>query len=354
MPDATQTPAVRRFGTFEINLHSGELRKNGMRLRLSGQPFQVLAVLVERAGDVVTREELHSKLWPADTFVDFDHGLNNTVARIREVLDDSSDSPRYVQTIPRRGYRFIAPLTNVHSARIAGSAADSTIAASQTMLGPAASGRRPVSERRLVFTRPMAWLVGAVVIAVLVVSFVSYRASVRSAGQSAVKSLAVLPLKNLSGDPTQEYFADGMTEALITELGKISALQVISHQSVLAYRQTAEPLPQIARELKVNALLEGTALRSGSKVRITVNVLQAVPERHLWAESYELDQRDVLTVQGEVARGVAGQIRVRLMPQEQARLSNSRPVDPEAYEAYLLGRAYFYKMATPANWIKAK
>src|SRR6266478_3942286 len=133
MPDATQTPAVRRFGTFEINLHSGELRKNGMRLRLSGQPFQVLAILIERPGEVITREELHSKLWPADTFVDFDHGLNNAVARIREVLDDSSDAPRYVETLPRRGYRFIAPVTNVHLARLAGSAPDSTIAASQTM-----------------------------------------------------------------------------------------------------------------------------------------------------------------------------------------------------------------------------
>ena len=170
-----------------------------------------------------------------------------------------------------------------------------------------------------------------------------------------ITSIAVLPLKNLSGDPAQDYFADGMTEALITELGKISTLQVISHQSVLGYRQTAKPLPQIARDLKVNALLEGTALRSGGKVRITVNVVQAVPERHLWAESYELDQRDVLTVQGEVARGVAGQIRVRLMPQEQARLANSRPVDPEAYEAYLLGRAYSYKaITTRTSWARAK
>src|SRR5437879_3794880 len=158
-----------------------------------------------------------------------------------------------------------------------------------------------------------------------------------------ITSIAVLPLKNLSGDAAQDYFTDGMTEALITELGKISTLQVISHQSVLGYRQTAKPLPQIARELKVNALLEGTALRSGGKVRITVNVVQAVPERHLWAESYEFDQQDGIAVQGEVARGVARQIRVRLMPEEQARLGTSQRVDPEAYEAYLLGRAYSYK-----------
>src|SRR6266436_1257373 len=169
-----------------------------------------------------------------------------------------------------------------------------------------------------------------------------------------ITSIAVLPLKNLSGDSAQDYFADGMTEALITELGKISTLQVISHQSVLGYRQTGKPAPQIARELKVNALLEGTTLRSGDRVRITANLVQAVPERHLWAESYEFNQRDVLVVQGEVARGVAGQIRVKLMPQEQARLTSSRSVNPEAYEAYLLGRAYSYKARTRTNWTRAK
>src|SRR2546427_910391 len=169
-----------------------------------------------------------------------------------------------------------------------------------------------------------------------------------------ITSIAVLPLKNLSGDPQQDYFVDGMTEALITELGKISSLQVLSYQSVIGYRQTTRPLPQIARELKVDALLEGAVLRSGDKVRITANLVQAVPERHLWAESYEFDQRDVLVVQGEVARNVARQIPVKLTPQEQARLATSRPVDPEAYRAYLLGRAYFYKTSTPTNLKRAK
>src|SRR3989441_10753892 len=153
----------------------------------------------------------------------------------------------------------------------------------------------------------------------------------------AATSIAVLPLKNLSGDPQEDYFADGMTEALITELGRISSLRVLSYQSVVGYRHTAKALPQIAQELKVNALLEGAVLRSGDKVRITANLVQAVPERHLWAESYEFDRRDVLLVQGEVARNVARQIPVKLTPQEQARLATSRPVDPEVYEAYLRG-----------------
>ncbi len=216
------------------------------------------------------------------------------------------------------------------------------------LIATATPGRR----RRIVFSATAALTLLAVGLGLNVVGLRDRLLGRPLAGE--ITSIAVLPLKNLSGDPAQEYFADGMTEALITELGKISTLQVISHQSVLGYRQTAKPLPQIARDLKVNALLEGTVLRSGGKVRITVNVVQAAPERHLWAESYEFDQRDVLAVQGEVARGVAGQIRVRLMPQEQARLSNSRPVDPEAYEAYLLGRAYSYKAMTSASWTRAK
>jgi TolB-like protein/Tfp pilus assembly protein PilF len=169
-----------------------------------------------------------------------------------------------------------------------------------------------------------------------------------------VTSIAVLPLKNLSDDPKQDYFADGITEVLTTELGKISTLQVRSYQSVIGYRQTAKPLQHIARELKVDALLEGAVLRSGDRIRITAKLVQATPERHLWAESYEFDQRDILAMQGEVALHVARQIRVKLTPQEQARLTTSRRVDPEAYQAYLLGRAHFYKTKTATSAMKAK
>jgi TolB-like protein/Tfp pilus assembly protein PilF len=169
-----------------------------------------------------------------------------------------------------------------------------------------------------------------------------------------VTSIAVLLLKNLSDDPKQDYFADGITEVLTTELGKISSLQVRSYQSVIGYRQTAKPLQQIARELKVDALLEGAVVRSGDRVRITAKLVQATPERHLWAESYEFDQRDILAKQGEVALHVARQIRVKLTPQEQARLATSRRVDPEAYQAYLLGRAHFYKTKTQTSVMKAK
>ena len=167
-----------------------------------------------------------------------------------------------------------------------------------------------------------------------------------------ITSMAVLPLKNLSGDPRQDYFADGMTEALITELGKISTLRVLSYRSAIGYRQTAKPLSEIARELKVDALLDGAVVRSGDRVRITANLVEAVPERHLLAETYEFDSRDVLAVQGAVARDVARKIRVKVTAQEQARLTTARRVNPEAYEAYLLGRAYFNKI--PTGWTRAK
>jgi TolB-like protein/Tfp pilus assembly protein PilF len=169
-----------------------------------------------------------------------------------------------------------------------------------------------------------------------------------------IGSIAVLPLTNLSGDPEQNYFADGMTEALITELGKISALQVLSHQSVSGYKQTVKRLPEIARELQVDALIEGTVLQSGNRVRVTANLVKAAPERHLWAESYQFDRQDILAVQGEVARDVASRIRVHVTPQEQARLTRSRRIDPEVHQAYLLGRAYLFQAPTTTNWRRAK
>jgi len=288
-----------RFGVFEIHLASGELRKRGIKVKLHDQPLRVLTLLLERPGQVVTRDKLKEKLWATDTVVDFDHGLNSAINKVREALGDSADSPRFIETVPRHGYRFIYPVATV-----------------------------PVGTLDAGFlSRP-------------------------SAGEGT--SIAVLPLRNLSGDPGQDYFADGMTEALITELGKLSGLRLLSYQSVLGYRQTAKSLPQIARELNVEVVLEGSVLRAENRIRITANLVQAVPERHLWAESYEFDQRDVLAVQGAAARDVAAQILVKVTPQEKERLVTPKPVDPEAHEAYLLGRAHLYKAGTPTSWMRAK
>ncbi len=337
MPDATQASAVRRFGAFEINLQAGELRKRGMRLRLSGQPFQVLAVLVEHAGNVVTREELHSKLWLSDTFVDFDHGLNNAIARIREVLDDSSETPRYVETIPRRGYRFIAPVADVRQVTESASSAESTVSPAPKIACPDAPSPSVVTAaKRFPSRRLQMWLGGVAVLGVAALLFVLYRGkSAKGWRGPAITSLAVLPLSNLSGDPEQEYFADGMTEALIAELGKISAPRIISRQSIMQYKGSKKGLSEIARELNVDAVLEGTVERSGDRVRVLVRLDQVSPEGQLWSNQYNRDIRDLLRLQDEIARAVTDEIQVRLTPDERIHLASSRPVDPEAHDDFL-------------------
>ena len=271
-----------QFGIFEVDLRSGELRKRGVKVKLQEQPLQILGILLEKPGEVVTREELRQRIWPADTFVDFDHGLNNAIRRLREALGDSAETPRYIETLSRRGYRFISNF------------------------GAATSGACPP------------------------------------------RSLAVLPLENLSRDPEQEYFAEGLTEALITTLAKIGELRVISRTSAMQYKGVHKPLREIAQELDVDAIVEGTVLRVGRRVRITAQLIDAPKETHLWAESYERDLRDVLTLQSEVAKAIAREVRVKIAPQEQANLAQPQPVDPEAYEAHLKGRYHWNRRSGEA------
>jgi TolB-like protein/DNA-binding winged helix-turn-helix (wHTH) protein/Flp pilus assembly protein TadD len=331
------------FGEFEVNLRSGELRKRGIKIKLHDQPFQVLTILLEQPGEVVTRERLCQRLWPGDTFVDFDVGLNSAVKKLRDALHDSAETPRFIETLPRRGYRFIAAvdLPTVGSDQPAAAGAERL--PSQTEATDVAP--RALSSARL--ERALIAGVTSTLVAVVVVAFniggVRDRLSGKP-GTTRIESIAVLPLVNLSSDSEQEYFAVGVTEALITDLGKISALRVISHTSVMQYRDTKKSLPEIARDLKVDALVEGTVARSGDRVRITANLVQASPERQLWADSYERDLGDILMLQDDVARAIANGIQIKLTPQEQARLASARPVSPEAYEAYVKGR-YFMDMS---------
>ncbi len=340
MPDATQVPVVRRFGVFEIDLQSGELRKSGMRLRLSGQPFEVLAVLVRRPGDVVTREELHSKLWSADTFVDFDHGLNNAVARIREVLDDSAEAPRYVETIPRRGYRFIAPLTDVRPTTVPASAAESKLSSASEIIRSQASAPTVLAtEKRFISTRLKVLLGGVAMLALFTFALVLYRSSAaKRASQPAIKSLAVLPLKNLSGDPTQEYLADGMTEAIIGRLSRIHDLRVVSRTSVMRFKDTKLSVPEIARALRVDAIVEGSVIQEGSRIRVHARLIRGATDQHFWSEAYDRELRDVLGLQSEVAQSIARKVEVTVTGEEHARLTAARSVSPEVYENYLKGR----------------
>src|SRR5438445_10722148 len=277
MEGAHPSRGAVRVGVFEVDLRVGELRKKGIKVKLQDQPFQILQVLLEHSGEVVTREELRERIWPADTFVDFDQGLNNAIKRLRESLSDSPDNPRFIETIPRHGYRFIG------------------------MTGSSTPGR--------------------------------------------MRSLAVLPLENLSHDPQQEYFAEGLTEALITTLAKIGELRVVSRTSAMLYKNVRKPLSEIARELEVDAIVEGTVLRAGHRGRITAQPIDAPKEMHLWAESYERDLRDVLALQAEVAQAIAREIRVKLTPGDQARFAEVRAVDPDAYEAYLRGRYHWNRRA---------
>ena len=324
------TPPVQfvRFGVFEFDVRAGELRKRGIRLPLQGLPIQILGILLEKPNEVVTRDELRSRLWPADTFVDFDHSLHNAIARLREALGENATSPRFIETLPRRGYRFIGSLETQQPALMAAAPA------------PAQGGGR----YRALGIAVLCLLAALAFVFTLNIGEIRSRLSGKTVAAAAhIDSIAVLPLKNLSDDREQDYFADGMTEALITDLGKVGALRVISRTSVMRYKDSTKALPEIARELQVDALVEGTVTRAGDRLRITANLIQAAPERHLWADSYERNLSDVIALQNDVARSIAQQIQVQLTPEEHVKLSASRPVDPEAYKLYIKGRYFWVK-----------
>jgi TolB-like protein/DNA-binding winged helix-turn-helix (wHTH) protein/Tfp pilus assembly protein PilF len=327
-----------RFDAFELNTRAGELRKRGVKLRLRGQPLQVLAILVERAGDVVTREELQKQIWPADTFVDFDHSLHNAVARIREVLGDSAEKRRYIETLPRRGYRFIGAVDGVG------------------IQPPQPSGEsEKASEARVLLSRiksaTLALVATAAVGLILWLVTVAFH---RTNAAPPIRSIAVLPLDNLSGDPSEE-FADGMTDQLTTDLAKFGSLRVISRTSVMQYKGAKKSLPEIARELNVDAIVEGSVIRSGQRVRVTAQLIQAPADQHLWAETYDRDIGDILKLQGEVADAIAQQVRAELTPTQQSQLRRARAVNPAAYDAYLKGRLIFVTEFTkPASLRKAQ
>ena len=335
----TRDPAQRlRFGVFEADVRTGELTKRGKRLRLQEQPFQLLAILLEKPGELVTREELSNRLWP-QTIVDFDHGLNKAIAKIREALGDSSENPRFIETVARRGYRFLADVAVVPDGEPAPVADDLAAPVDSGLRGHADAGR---STRR---PTARAWGLFGFGLALVLAASLSWVLYPRALPSAAIRSLAVLPLENLSGDPAQDYFAEGMTDELITRLAQISALRVISRTSVMTYKSARKSLPEIARELNVDAVVEGSVSRSGERVRITAQLIQVPADTHIWAQSYDEDFQDTLALQSKVTRDIAEQIQVTLNRQEQAALVKSKTVNPEAYEDYLKGR-YFWNKRT--------
>ena len=346
---------VAKFGTFEVSFASGEMRRAGLKIRVQQQPLKLLQLLLEHPGEVVTREHLRNRLWANESFGDFDQAVNIAIGKLRSVLGDSAERPRYIETLPKRGYRFIAEVTFVDlEARAGGrlsvspefSAQTSPAGASgpvrldaplQTATVAETSQRRRWTTSQILLAATLG--LGTSVLAFWLVSSWIHRPTI-------IRSLAVLPLENFSGDTSQDYFADGMTDELITELAQLRALRVVSRTSVMIYKGTRKSLPEIARELNVDAVVEGSVLRSGDQVRITAQLIQLPADKHLWAESYQGNVRDTLAVQNRVARAIAEEIRIEVSPRERAALTSAMEIDPEAYEAYLKGR-YFWNKRTP-------
>ena len=352
--------SVVRFGTYEVSFQSGEVRKAGLRIRVQQQPMKLLEILLEHPGEVVTREELRSRVWADESFGDFDQAVNIAIAKLRSALGDSAENPRFIETLPKRGYRFIADVSVVDAdarpKRPESAAGDLSATEATEAKDKGDNSKDKLQGTGLaVAPKPRLWLTRWVIFALTLVLIlpILFVLLLRSRGRvpAGIRSLAVLPLDNLSGDASQNYFADGMTDELITDLAQISALRVISRTSVMAYKGARKPMPQIARELNVDAVVEGTVLHSGDQVRITAQLIEASTDKHLWSQSYEGEFRDTLALQKRVAREIADQIRINLTPQEQAALKNVRVVNPEAYESYLKGR-YFWNKRT-ADGLKA-
>ena len=321
-------PNVVRFGVYEFASHRQELRKAGIRIRLEGQPLAILQMLLERAGELVTREELQKNLWSTDTFVDFEHSLNAAVKRLRAALNDSADQPRYVETLARRGYRFIAPLN----------AADG-----ETGVAPSIVTPTPVGQTASIVRGRRVWLIAIAVFALAAGGWGwrQWRHRFAVPAVPVIRSLAVLPLTNLSGDPSQEYVADGMTEELIGRLSHIHGLRVISRTSAMHFKNTQLSVPEIAKKLGVDAIVEGSVTREGSHIRVHAQLIRGATDEHIWAEEYQREYRSILGLQDDVARSIAGRIESGLTPQGRASLAPASAVGPEAYEDYLKGRYYF-------------
>jgi TolB-like protein/DNA-binding winged helix-turn-helix (wHTH) protein/Tfp pilus assembly protein PilF len=331
-PDSLELDAVRY-----------ELRRGKRVLRLEKIPMELLILLAERKHQLVGRQEIIDKLWGKDVFLDTEQGINTAIRKIRLVLRDDSEDPRFLQTVVGKGYRLVGPITLV------GNGHKETRERSPGPSGPAANS---------ISRRSRSWMIIAVIAGVAI--FAAGMIAINNSSwrdrllnrNPGIRSIAVLPLDNLSGDPAQEYFADGMTDALITNLAQIHALRVISRTSAVHYQGSHKSLPEIAKELNVDAVVEGTVSRSGNRVRITAQLIHAATDRHLWAESYERNLGDLLELQGEISLDIAREVSATLTTREQLRLTHSRPVNPEAQEAYLRGR-YLLDLRNHENLDKA-
>lgn len=387
MQENRQAAAAIRFGVFEMNLQSEELLRDGVVVKLPRQPFTVLLLLVERAGQLVSREEIQRQVWDDRTFVDYEKGLNFCIRQIREALGDNAQSPQYVETLPRRGYRFIAPVALIADSKaIAGTPTEEgSVAvkpASDESSGedappePLAAAALPSpgalqsSRRAAVFTSRRRLAVASVLALLLLSaallwfratpasspasSSATSSASSHPSGQSVSPSagktmLVVLPFENLNADPMQDYFSDGLTEEMISQLGRLrpEQLGVIARTTALTYKKTSKDIRQIGQELGVGFVLEGSVRREGERVRITAQLIQVSDQTHLWAETYERSERDLLAIQSEVANRIARALTLELLPATTQAPTIAKTSNPQAYDAYLKGRFLVTKDTLP-------
>lgn len=305
-----------RFGVFELDLRARELRQQGRRIKLQEKPFETLALLLEHTGEIVSRDQLRERLWPADTFVQFDDNLNSAIKRVREALGDSAESPRYVETVPRRGYRFVPPVERVP-------------ATSEAVASPPSFRRR---SGRLAIASVLA----AAVLLVAIVSLGPIRGGKTAFGRTM---LGVLPFRNLSGDPTQEYISDGMTELLIAHIGRLNpkSLGVIDRSSVMRYKAAQPDVRKIAADLEVAYVLEGSVRSDAGRIVITAQLVEARGRTHIWSETYDRPAADLFAIQRDVARGVAEALAIRLLPAQEPSLARASTLNTEAYDVYLKG-----------------
>ena len=340
---------VLRFGSFEANVKEGELRKQGLKVRLQDQPFQILVMLLERPGGLVTRQEIHQKLWPADTFVDFDHGLNNAMNRLREALGDSAEFPQFIETLPKKGYRFIGQVTGDEPPEAGFPPAEAMPVAKPVLIPGLIEQDSKPRPRFLAAT-----LVCCIALGLAAIGFLAWR-RMRAAPAATPEHvmLAVLPFQNLSGDPSQDYFSDGLTEEMIAQLGALSPgqLGVIARTTTMAYKHSSKSVKQIGSELGVGYVLESSVRRDGNQIRISVQLIRVHDQLHVWARSYDRHISHSIELQEEVAKAVAEQIEVRLSPSYKSR-TNPHHLDAGANEAYLRGR-YFWNQFTPEGYRKA-
>jgi len=333
-----------KFGDdLELDPRAYELRRAGRHLKLERIPMELLLLLVELRGQLVTREQIIERVWGKDVFLDADTSINSAIRKIRTVLKDDPEQPKFIQTVTGRGYRFIGGVTDVVPLTLA-TPAQSPVGPNQGLqsAGDLPSPTETIAQVRRLAVRFHGRAAQAAIAAVVLLLFLGalryWSSQRRSLLRPQFKTIAVLPLQNYSGDPQQEYFVDGMTDSVIADLGKIKDLRVISRTSVTPYKNSKKSMREIASALHADAVIEGSVTRSADRVRITVQLIDAARDQHLWSESYERETKDIFALQSQVAQAIAAQVHAVITPEEQGHLSRSHVIDPDVYELYLKGR----------------